>query len=462
MKKINSTKKTLIAAMVTLASLTATTDVWACKRWDVACKAREAVKRARERAEEEARRVQQAAQQAQQVAQAQADAAKRAAEQAAALAAQQAAAAKAAEEEALKAATEAANRLAELARQQSPISPSEAMNFANSRLNQVTSTAQGVALSSLQATASGMTRVGNDINSAFRNVGDELESELKKLNVDMPDVAGFAQEAMKPAINELKSFDAFRRTMSSNFGKLSKEDIGNIWGIMRTVMEQKRPSDEQIEDFQEVMKDLFGDISNGCQICPKTGPAGVGIGLTVASPTAGQIPLGASVTFSLVQSTYLVNGKPLFVAGYTVNAEATSASRPTPEVSLDVVWAPGQLSTSKLPSATLSVSMSTPAVETAYGSYSGGGSVGLVMPDTVYMFFDKNERRKLLAALKDVSKGPKWVVEKANAAITDLRKMVMNPAYEAGISVGMPGSGALKLKPDGGLVMSLSGVIGAF
>jgi len=250
--------------------------------------------------------------------------------------------------------------------------------------------------------------------------------------------------------------------MSSNFGKLTKEDIGNIWGIMRTVMEQKRPSDEQIEDFQEVMKDLFGDISNGCQICPKTGPAGVGIGLTVASPTAGQIPLGASVTFSLVQSTYLVNGKPLFVAGYTVNAEATSASRPTPEVSLDVVWAPGQLSTSKLPSATLSVSMSTPAVETAYGSYSGGGSVGLVMPDTVYMFFDKNERRKLLAALKDVSKGPKWVVEKANAAITDLRKMVMNPAYEAGISVGMPGSGALKLKPDGGLVMSLSGVIGAF
>ena len=462
MKKINSTKKTLIAAMVTLASLTATTDVWACKRWDVACKAREAVKRARERAEDEARRVQQAAQQAQQVAQAQADAAKRAAEQAAALAAQQAAAAKAAEEAAMKAATEAANRLAELARQQSPISPSEALNFANSRMNQVTSTTQGVALSSLQATASGMTRVGNDINSAFRNVGDELESELKKLNVDMPDVAGFAQEAMKPAINELKSFDAFRRSMSSNFGKLNKEDIGNIWGIMRTVMEQKRPSDEQIEDFQEVMKDLFGDISNGCQICPKTGPAGVGIGLTVASPTAGQIPLGASVTFSLVQSTYLVNGKPLFVAGYTVNAEATSASRPTPEVSLDVVWAPGELSTSKLPSATLSVSMSTPAVETAYGSYSGGGSVGLVMPDTVYMFFDKNERRKLLAALKDVSKGPKWVVEKANAAITDLRKMVMNPAYEAGISVGMPGNGALKLKPDGGLVMSLSGVIGAF
>lgn len=462
MKNSNFSKQVLIASLVMLGSLTATSDVWACKRWDVVCKGREAAERARDKIEEEANRARQAAEQAAQAAKNQAEAAKRAADQAAALAAQQVAAAKAAEAAALKAATEAAVRLAELARQQSPISPNEALNFANARLNQVGNGAQGVAVSSLQATASGMTRVGNDINSAFRNVGDELESELKKLNVQMPDVAGFAQEATKPAINELKTFDAFRRTMSSNFAKLDKNDIGAIWSIMRTVMEQKRPSDEQVEDFQEVMKDLFGDIANGCQICPKPGRAGVGIGLTVASPTAGQIPLGASVTFSLVQSTYLVNGKPLFVAGYTISAEATSANRPTPEVSMDVVWAPGELTTSKLPSATLSVAMSTPAVETSYGSFSGGGSVGLVMPDTVYMFFDKNERRKLVAALKDTSKGPAWVVSKANEAITDLRKMIMNPAYEAGISIGQPGSGALKMKPDGGLVMSLSGVIGAF
>ncbi len=462
MNKSTRSKKALVTGMIVLGSLLTTSEVWACKRWDVACKAREAIKRAREKAEDEARRIEQAAKQAQQVAQAQAEQAKRAAEQAAALAAQQAAAAKAAEEAAMKAATEAANRLAELARQQAPISPNEAMNFANNRFNQVASSTQGVALTSLQATASGMTRVGNDINSAFRNVGDELESELKKLKVEFPDVAGFAQDAMKPALNELKSFDAFRRTVSGNFAKLDKEDIGAIWGIMRTVMEQKRPSEDQIEDFSLIMKDLFGEVSNGCAICPKPVRAGVGIGLTVASPTAGQIPLGASVTFSLMQSTYLVNGKPLFVAGYTVNAEATTASRPTPEASLDMMWAPGELTTSKLPSATLSVNMSTPAVETPYGSYSGGGAVGLTMPDTVYMFFDKNERRKLVSALKEPSKGPSWVVSKANEAITDLRKMIMNPAYEAGISIGFQGNPLKVGRPDGGLAMSMSGVIGSF
>lgn len=461
MNKNFISKTALAVSMVMLGSLATVEEASACGRWDVACKARRAANQARERAENEARRLDEARRQAQQLAQNQADAARRLAEEAAAQAAAQAAAAKAAEEAALRAATEAANRMAEMALRQSPISPNEAMNLATRHANMVASTAQGAAVTSLQATSQGLTRAANDVNSAFRSVGDELESELKKLNVAIPDVAEFAQTAMRPALNELKSFDAFRRTMSNNFAKLDKEDIGVIWGIMRTVMEQKRPSDQQAEDFAEIMRDLFGDVTKGCAICPKSGPASVGFAVTVSSPTVGQIPLSASMSFSLVQSTYLVNGKPLFVAGYTMSTDASAQPRLTPEVTLDVVWSPGELSTSKIPSATLGVGMSTPAVETPYGSYSGGGGVGLTMPDTVFKFFDKAERRKLLAALKDPSRGPSWVVSQANAAITDLRKMVMNPSYEAGISIGFPGAMALS-PPDGGMSLSISGVIGAF
>jgi multidrug transporter EmrE-like cation transporter len=168
------------------------------------------------------------------------------------------------------------------------------------------------------------------------------------------------------------------------------------------------------------------------------------------------------VTFSLLQSTYLVSGKPLFVAGYAINAEVTTAVRPLPEVSIDVTWVAGALSTSKLPLATLSIAVSTPAVETAYGSWSGGGSVGFTTPDAVYMFLDQNERNKLLAALKNPAQGPAYVLQMANMAISELKTMVTNPAYDAGISVGLPGTSAFKLKPDGGMVLSLGGVIASF
>lgn len=442
--------------MVMMGSLMATSEALAGCRWyDAGCKAREAAESAKRRIEEAARAAQAAADRAKAEAEARAADARRVAEQAAALAAQQAAAARAAAEAAARAALE-------VARQRAPMQPNEAVNFANAKLNQAGSGAQALALSSIQATASGMTRVGNDVNSAFRRAGDELEAELKKLNVRIPDVAGLVLEGTKPAVNELKSFDAFRRTMNTNFAKLDGNDMGAMWSIMRTVMEQKRPSNEQIADFQATMKDLFGDVSNGCQICPKQSRAGVGVSVTVSSPTAGQIPLGGSVTFSLVQSTYLVNGRPLFVAGYTVNAEASTAVRPAPEVTLGVTWINGDLTTSVLPSATLSVAVSTPAVETPYGSFSGGGSVGLTMPDTVYMFLDKGERNKLLGALKNPSQGPAYVIDKANQAIRDLETMVRNPAYDAGITIGMPGTSAMKMKPDGGMVMSLSGVIGSF
>lgn len=452
MKKNNFSTNTLLSCMIMLGSLMASSEAMAgCSRWDLGCKAREAANRIRD----EARRAEEAANRARAEAEARANEARRAAEQAAALAAQQAAAARAAAEAAARAALE-------VARQRSPISPNEAVNFANAKFNQAGSGAQGLAVSSMMAASSGLTRAANDVNSAFRTAGDALDNELKKLNVRIPDVAGFVQEGTKPAMNEVKNFDAFRRAMNSNFAKLDGNDMGAIWSIMRTVMEQKRPSNEQVADFQATMRDLFGDVSNGCQICPKQGPSGVGVSVTVSSPTAGQIPLGGSVTFSLVQSTYLVNGKPLFVAGYTVNAEATSAVRPAPEVTLGVTWINGALSTTVLPSATISVTMSTPAVETQYGSFSGGGAVGLTMPDSVYMFLDKGERNKLLATLKNPSQGPAYVIEKANQAIRDLESMVRNPAYEAGITIGMPGTSAMKFKPDGGMVMSLSGVIAAF
>ena len=454
MKKSNLLTKTVLSSMIALSSLMVTTEALAgCKWYDAGCKAREAAQKAKEAAD----RLKQEAERARIEAERVANEARLAAERAAALAAEQAAAARAAAEEAARVA-------AAWAAARAPINPNEAANFATSRLNQAGPGLQGLAVSSMQATAMGLTRVGNDINWAFRRTSDALDAELRRLNLPIPDVAGFVQQAAGPAINEVKSFDAYRRAMGANFAKLDGNDLGAIWSVLRTVMEGKRPSDGQMADYRAAFTDLFGDVSNGCAVCPRPYPSGVGVALTVSTPTAtaNGIPVGGSVSFNLLQSTYLVGGKPLFVAGYTINAEATTAVRPTPEISMDVTWVAGALSTSKLPLATLSIAVSTPAVETAYGSWSGGGSVGFTTPEAVYMFLDQAERNKLLAALKNPAQGPAYVLEKANQAINELKTMVTNPAYDAGISVGLPGTSAMKLKPDGGMVLSLGGVIASF
>ena len=437
--------------MVMMGSLMATSEALAgCSRFDFPCKAREAADAVRRRAEEAARAVEQARQQAE----AQAAEARRVAEQAAALAAQQAAAARAAAEAAARAA-------AEVARQRAPMQPNEAVNFANAKLNQ----AGTGAVNTMMAASSGIRQAANDVNVGFRTAGDALDNELKKLNVRIPDVVGFLQEASKPAVNQVKSFDAFRRTIDANFAKLDSNDLGAIWSIMRTVMEQKRPSNEQVADFQATMRDLFGDVSNGCQICPSPGRSGVGISVTVSSPTPTgsgfPAPVGGSVTFRLVQSTYLVNGRPLFVADYAVNAEATSAVRTAPEVSLGVTWIKGEPSTNVLPLPSLSVSVAAGGAPTVYGSMAAGGSIGLTMPESVYMFLDKGERNKLLATLKNPSQGPAYVIDKANQAIREMEAMVRDPGLEAGISIGMPGSIA-RIKADGAMVMSVAGAIASF
>jgi hypothetical protein len=454
-KSIFSTK-TLVACMVMMGSLMATSEALAGCRWyDAGCKAREAADKVRRAAEEAARAAQAAADRARAEAEARAAEARRIAEQAAALAAQQAAAARAAAEAAARAALE-------VARQRAPMQPNEAANFANARLNQ----AGSGAVNAMMAASSGITRAANDVNAGFRSAGDALDNELKKLNVQIPDVAGYVQEAVKPAAGQVKSFDAFRRTMDSNFAKLDSNDIGAIWSVMRTVMEQKRPSNEQIAEFDAAMRDLFGDVANGCAVCPMPGPSGVGISVTVSSPTVSgatglPIPLGASVTFRLVKSTYLVNGRPQYVADYAVNAEATTAVRTIPEVSLGVTWINGELATNVLPLPSLSVSVAAGGAPTVYGSFAAGGGVGLTMPESVYMFLDKGERNKLLATLKNPSQGPAYVIDKANQALRDMETMVRNPSYEAGISVGMPGSVA-RIKADGALVMSVAGVIASF
>ena len=454
MKKSNLLTKTVLSSMIALSSLMVTTEALAgCKWYDAGCKAREAAQKAKEAAD----RLKQEAERARIEAERVANEARLAAERAAALAAEQAAAARAAAEEAARVA-------AAWAAARAPINPNEAANFATSRLNQAGPGLQGLAVSSMQATAMGLTRVGNDINWAFRRTSDALDAELRRLNLPIPDVAGFVQQAAGPAINEVKSFDAYRRAMGANFARLDSNDIGAIWSVLRTVMLGNRPSDGQMADYRAAFTDLFGDVSNGCAVCPRPYPSGVGVALTVSTPTAtaNGIPVGGSVSFNLLQSTYLVGGKPLFVAGYTINAEATTAVRPTPEISMDVTWVAGALSTSKLPLATLSIAVSTPAVETAYGSWSGGGSVGFTTPEAVYMFLDQNERNKLFAAIKNPAQGPAYVLGKANQAINELKTMVTNPAYDAGISVGLPGTSAMKLKPDGGMVLSLGGVIASF
>jgi hypothetical protein len=314
--------------------------------------------------------------------------------------------------------------------------------------------------------SSGITRVANDVNAGFRSAGDALDNELKKLNVEIPDVVGFVQEAVKPATEQVKSFNAFRNTMDSNFAKLDSNDMGAIWSIMRTVMEQKRPSNEQIADFDATMRDIFGDVAYGCAVCPMPGPSGVGISVTVSSPTPTgttglPIPLGASVTFRLVKSTYLVNGRPQYVADYAVNAEATTAVRPTPEISLGVTWIRGQLASNVLPLPSLAVAATTPGRMTPYGSFAGAGSVSLTMPEAVYMFLDKGERNKLLATLRNPAQGPNYVVGKANQAVREMRDMVRNYGLETGITIGMPGSTSW-VNPSGGMTMSVAGIIATF
>jgi hypothetical protein len=454
MKKSNLCTKTVISCMIMLGSLTATTDAIAgCKWYDAPCKAKEAKKKA----EELANKLKEEAERARIEAERQLAEANRIREEAERLAREQAAAQLALAEEIARAA-------AAWAAQRAPISPTEASNFATSRLNQAGSGAQGLAVTSMQSTAMGLQRVGNDVNWAFRRTSDTLDAELRRLNLPIPDVAGFVQQAAGPAINEVRSFDAYRRAMGANFARLDSNDVGAIWSVLRTVMQGGRPSDGQMADYRAAFTDLFGDVSNGCAVCPRPYPSGVGVALTVSTPTAtaNGIPVGGSVSFNLLQSTYLVSGRPVFVAGYTINAEATTAVRPIPEVSMDVTWVAGALSTSKLPLATISIAVSTPAIETAYGSWSGGGSVGFTTPDSVYMFLDQTERDRLLAALRNPAQGPNYVLQKANEAIRDLQTMVTNPAYDAGISVGLPGSSAMKLKPDGGMVLSLGGVIASF
>ena len=451
MKKSNLYSKTVLASMIAMSSLMATTDAMACSFWDVKCKKREIERKWNETQN----RLREEAERAKRELEARTAEAKRLADEAAAIAAQQAAAARAAAEAAARA-------LAEVARQRAPMQPNEAANFANARLNQ----AGSGAVNAMMAASSGITRAANDVNAGFRSAGDALDNELKKLNVEIPDVVGFVQEAVKPATEQIRSFDAFRNTMDSNFAKLDSNDMGAIWSIMRTVMEQKRPSNEQIADFDATMRDIFGDVANGCAVCPMPGPSGVGISVTVASPTASgttglPIPLGASVTFRLVKSTYLVNGRPQYVADYAVNVEATTAVRPTPEIGMGVTWIRGQLASNVLPLPSLAVAATTPGRMTPYGTFAGAGSVSLTMPEAVYMFLDKGERNKLLATLKNPAQGPNYVIGKANQAIRELKDMVMNYGLETGINIGMPGSTSL-VNPSGGMTMSVAGIIATF
>ena len=65
-------------------------------------------------------------------------------------------------------------------------------------------------------------------------------------------------------------------------------------------------------------------------------------------------------------------------------------------------------------------------------------------------------------ALRNPAQGPAYVIERANQAIRDLENMVKNPALESGITVGLPGTSAMKIKPDGAMVLSLGGTIASF
>jgi hypothetical protein len=469
MNKYGKFKKNLALSLLVLSSLTVATDALACKRLDIGCKIREAAQRAREQADAEVQRARDAAQKAQQqaaqaAAQA-AQAAQQAAQQAAAKAAADAAAAKAAADALARQAQAEALRLAAQAQHRLPIKPAEVLMLASKRADLIANTAQGTALNAQHATLLGIKRAGSDVNGAFKNAGDDLEKLAKQFNIAIPDVASLIQAAMQPPLSEIKAMDGYRKVVNANLASLSQEDMGVIWSVMRSVMAHERPSDDDIDDLDDVMKALFGEVTNGCAICPgKPTYSSVGFGITITSPGIPEAPVSGTLGFDLMMSTYPVNnGKPLFVAGYNVAVQATALPPIEPDISIDLKWAQGQLSANKIPQISMGLDITTPGMQTQYGAVAGAGGVSLTLPNSVFIFLDKGERNKLLAALKDPSKGPAFVSQAVITAMNDLKTMFMNPGYGAGLSLSPPGAGKLKaLAPDGALSTSIAGSMISF
>ncbi|MDB5960933.1 MAG: hypothetical protein JWP59_2227 [Massilia sp.] len=469
MNKYGKFKKNLALCLLVLGSLTVATDALACKRFDIGCKIREAAQRAREQADAEAQRVREAAQRAQQqaaqAAQAAQQSAQQAAQQAAAKAAADAAAARAVADALARQAQAEALRLAAQAQHRLPIKPAEVLMLASRRADLVANTAQGTALNAQHATLLGMNRVGSDINGAFKNAGDDLEKMAKQFNIAIPDVASLIQSAMQPPLSQIKAMDAYRKVVNAKLATLSTEDMGVIWSVMRSVMARERPSDDDIDDLDDVMVALFGDVTNGCAICPsKPTFSSVGFGITITSPGIPQTPVAGTLGFDLMMSTYPVNnGRPLFVAGYSVAVQATAQPPIEPDISIDIKWAQGQLSANKIPQISMGLDITTPGMQTQYGAVAGAGGVSLTLPNSVFIFLDKGERNKLVAALKDPSKGPAFVTQAVTTAMNDLKTMFLNPGYGAGVSLSPPGAGKLKaLAPDGALSTSIAGSIISF
>lgn len=469
MKKYGKFKKNLALSLLVLGSLTVATDALACKRFDIGCKIREAAQRAREQAEAESQRAREAAQRAQQQAQqatAQAaQAAQQAAQQAAAKAAADALVVKAAAEALARQAQAEALRLAAQAQHRLPIKPAEVLAFASRRADLIGNTAQGTALNAQHATLLGMKRVGNDVNGAFKNAGDELEKMAKQFNIAIPDVASLIQSGMQPPLSEIRAMEAYRKVVNGKLATMSQDDMGVIWSVMRSVMARERPSADDIDDLDDVMIALFGDVTNGCAICPsKPTYSSVGFGITITSPGIPETPVSGTLGFDLMMSTYPVNnGKPLFVAGYSVAVQATAQPPIEPDVSIDIKWAQGPLSPNRIPQISMGLDITTPGIPTQYGGVAGAGGVSLTIPNSVFIFLDKGERYKLLAALKDPSKGPAFVTQAVTTALNDLKTMFLNPGYGAGLSLSPPGEGKLKmLAPDGALSTSIAGSIISF
>lgn len=462
-------KKNLALSLLVLGSLTMATDALACGRFDVGCKIREAANKARAQAEAEANRAKEAAQRAQQqaaqAAQAAQQAAQLAAQQAAAKAAADAAAAKVVAEAAARQAQAEALRLATLAQHRLPIKPAEVLQLASRRADLIANTAQGTALNAEHATLLGLKRTGSDINGAFKNAGDDLEKMAKQFNIAIPDVASLMQASMQPPLSEIRAMEGYRKVVNARLAAMSKDDMGVIWSVMRSVMAHERPGADDIEDLNDVMLSLFGDVSKGCTICPsKPTYSSVGFGITITSPGVPDTPVSGTLGFDLMMSTYPVNnGKPLFVAGYSVAVQATAQPPIEPDISIDVKWAQGPLSPNKIPQISFGLDITTPGAQTPYGAVAGAGGVSLTIPNSVFIFLDKGERYKLLAALKDPSKGPAFVAQAVTTAMNDLKTMFLNPGYGAGLSLSPPGAGKLKaLAPDGAMSTSIAGSMISF
>ena len=332
-----------------------------------------------------------------------------------------------------------AQRLAAQTLARSPISASDLQSIATRNASLIASKTQGAAVNAFKDSLTGVTAVGGDLNSAFSTIGDELEAFAKSLNPPfvIPDVPSVIKSAAQAPLKTVQDANWVRLKIQTEFQNISKEELGIIASLMKSVAAGTQPSANDIQDVTQILNSIFAMASNGCTVCPlEIAKSSIGFALTVSAALPPPSPLGAYAGANIMMSTYPVNGKPKFVVGWSAGVTASPPpATGTLDYTFDIVWASGALSDSDIPTAAFSLALETPPLTTPAGvTASGGGSVSITLPDTLLQLVDKNKRKQMLAKMKTGPTAATAIVAEINSAITQLKQNILNPGYSAGVS----------------------------